>query len=88
MTVEPRIADYTDGLGQINAAMSSPAGVNRRRLVLYIGSSIGNFSPGDALHLLRGVRNHLLPGECLLLGVDMVKDPRLMVAAYDDRCSG
>jgi dimethylhistidine N-methyltransferase len=55
-----------------------------RRLVLYIGSSIGNFSPGDALDVLRGVRSQLLPGDCLLLGTDMVKDTPLLLAAYDD----
>ena len=55
-----------------------------RRLVLYIGSSIGNFSPADAVEVLRGVRSQLSPGDCLLLGTDMVKDTRMLLAAYDD----
>ena len=81
VTVEPVVADYTEGMRQNKAASGFGAG---RRLVLYIGSSIGNFSPGDALDVLRGVRSQLLPGDCLLLGTDMVKDTPLLLAAYDD----
>ena len=51
---------------------------------MYIGSSIGNFSPADALDVLRGVRAQLSPGDCLLLGTDMVKDTEMLLAAYDD----
>ena len=76
--VEPIVADYTEGMRQNSA--SHPG----RKLVLYIGSSIGNFSPADALELLRGVRAQLLPGDCLLLGTDMVKDVDTLLAAYDD----
>jgi L-histidine Nalpha-methyltransferase len=79
VTVEPIVADYTEGMRQNNAA--SAAG---RRLVLYIGSSIGNFSPADAIEVLRGVRAQLAPGDCLLLGTDMVKDTDMLLAAYDD----
>lgn len=78
VTVEPIVADYTEGMRQNGA---SHAG---RRLVLYIGSSIGNFSPVDAIEVLRGVRAQLSPGDCLLLGTDMVKDVHLLLAAYDD----
>ncbi len=52
--------------------------------MLYIGSSIGNFSPADAIEVLRGVRAQLAPGDCLLLGADMVKDTDMLLAAYDD----
>jgi len=78
VTVEPIVADYTEGMRQNSAAHFG------RRLVLYIGSSIGNFSPADAVEVLRGVRAQLQPGDGLLLGTDMVKDPRLLLAAYDD----
>jgi L-histidine Nalpha-methyltransferase len=81
VTVEPIVADYTDGMRQNNAAGVAGGG---RRLVLYIGSSIGNFSPGDALDVLRDVRAQLLPGDSLLLGTDMVKDTGMLLAAYDD----
>jgi L-histidine Nalpha-methyltransferase len=81
VTVDPIVADYTEGMRQNRVDVSGDAG---RRLVLYIGSSIGNFSPGDALEVLRGVRAQLSPGDCLLLGTDMVKDPQTLIAAYDD----
>lgn len=76
VSVHPIVADYTEGMRQKFTAA--------RRLVLYIGSSIGNFSPTDALEVLRGVRSQLRPGDCLLLGTDMVKDRRMLLAAYDD----
>lgn len=78
VTVEPIVADYTEGMRQNNAPGAG------RRLVLYIGSSIGNFSPADAIQVLRGVRAQLSPGDSLLLGTDMVKDTRMLLAAYDD----
>jgi L-histidine Nalpha-methyltransferase len=78
VSVKPIVADYTEGMRQ------NSAGPSERRLVLYIGSSIGNFSPADAVNLLRDVRDQLAPGDCLLLGTDMVKDTRTLLAAYDD----
>jgi L-histidine Nalpha-methyltransferase len=81
VTVEPLVSDYTNGLGQIAFRKRLNRG---RRLVLYIGSSIGNFAPADALTLLRGVRARLNPGDGLLLGTDMVKDRRHLLAAYND----
>jgi dimethylhistidine N-methyltransferase len=77
VAVHTRVADYTDGLGRIDAD-------GARRLVLYIGSSIGNFDPGDAASLLADVRRQLVPGDCLLLGADQVKPLALLEAAYDD----
>jgi dimethylhistidine N-methyltransferase len=74
----PRVMDYTHGLNL------EPAGTGERRLVLYIGSSIGNFEPRAAAELLRGVRAGLAPGDTLLLGVDLVKDESTLLAAYND----
>ncbi|MEO6966298.1 MAG: L-histidine N(alpha)-methyltransferase [Acidobacteriaceae bacterium] len=55
-----------------------------RRLALYIGSSIGNFDPENAVELLGWLRSQLQPGDALLLGTDMVKDPAPLLAAYND----
>ena len=52
---------------------------------LYIGSSIGNFTPEEARTILRNLHGQLQAGDALLLGVDMVKDEPTLVAAYDDR---
>ena len=78
MIVAPQVMDYTEGL-----ALETPA-PGERRLVLYIGSSIGNFEPEEAAQILRGVRAALTPGDALLLGVDLVKSPDILLAAYDD----
>jgi L-histidine Nalpha-methyltransferase len=77
ITFQSRVGDYTEGLGEIPAD-------GTRRLVLYIGSSLGNFEPADARQLLRNLRKQLAPGDMLLLGIDLVKDIPTLVAAYDD----
>ncbi len=53
-------------------------------LVLFLGSNIGNFDPGGAARLLDAVRRHLRSGDALLLGTDLVKPERTLLAAYDD----
>jgi uncharacterized SAM-dependent methyltransferase len=53
-------------------------------LALYIGTSIGNFSPEEARLILRNLRFQLQTGDALLLGTDMVKDEPTLLAAYDD----
>ncbi len=74
--VSPRVMDYTH---EFELAPTSD-----RRLVLYIGSSIGNFDPWQAAELLTGVRSGLKSGDGFLLGVDLVKDEPTLLAAYDD----
>ena len=55
-----------------------------RRLVLFLGSTIGNLHPPQRLGVLGAVRDLLLPDGHLLLGVDLVKDVGALEAAYDD----
>jgi dimethylhistidine N-methyltransferase len=55
-----------------------------RRLVCFLGSSIGNFDVEHRPHFLRGLRDAMDAGESFLLGVDLVKDPERLVSAYDD----
>jgi dimethylhistidine N-methyltransferase len=75
--VRPIVADYSHGVPQL-------AWLNGRKLVLLIGSTIGNFEPHEALEFLRHVRESLRAGDALLLGFDLVKSPRLLHAAYND----
>lgn len=75
----PRVSDYTRDL-----TLDAPF-YGERRMVLYIGSSIGNFEPHEAEQLLRKVRAALRPQDSILLGVDLVKDEHTLQAAYDDR---
>lgn len=53
-------------------------------LLLFLGSSIGNLERNGIPQFLRELRSHLLPGDFFLLGADLVKDVRRMLAAYDD----
>jgi len=55
-----------------------------RRLVAFLGSSIGNLGPLQRERFLRALRATLEPGDGLLLGTDLVKDPARLVRAYDD----
>ncbi len=55
-----------------------------RRLLAFLGSTIGNFVPAERAGLLATVAAALAPGDGFLLGVDLVKDAGTLVAAYDD----
>ncbi|WP_432843874.1 L-histidine N(alpha)-methyltransferase [Dactylosporangium sp. CA-092794] len=54
------------------------------RLVAFLGGTIGNFTPAERAPFLAALRARLAPGEWLLLGADLVKDPAVLVPAYDD----
>jgi len=56
-----------------------------RQLVVFLGSTIGNFEDDQRRAFLAGVRRLLLPGDAFLVGIDLVKDEAELVAAYDDR---
>ena len=75
----PVAMDFSEGL-------HLPPQVRReRRLFFYPGSSLGNFAPLHALQFLRGVRKAAgNAGDALLIGIDLVKAPALLEAAYDD----
>ena len=70
------VADFEAHLEEL------PAG--GRRIVAFLGSTIGNLEPGARSSLLTMVRRGLGPTDTLLLGTDLVKDPARLVAAYDD----
>ena len=82
VTVAPRVMDYTDG--DSSRLHLGPVDCRERRLVVYIGSSIGNFEPHQAAKLLRRVRAGLRTGDCFLMGVDQAKEDSILLAAYDD----
>jgi L-histidine N-alpha-methyltransferase len=68
--------DFEEHLGEI------PGG--GKRLVAFLGSTIGNFTAGPRAEFLATLAEVLRPGDTLLLGTDLVKDPARLVAAYDD----
>lgn len=77
VSVHPVVADFSNGFNFMQ-------NVSGRKLVLYLGSSIGNFDGQDGVALLRRVQRRLSPGDVLLLGTDMVKPVGILVPAYDD----
>jgi len=77
VSVRPVVADFSQGFGFLR-------NIRGRKLVLYLGSSIGNFDPGPAVEMLSQIRSQLAAGDALLLGTDLVKDPSILVPAYDD----
>jgi len=77
LRVSPIVADYTAGVPALSR-------ITGRKLVLYIGSSIGNFEPPHSIRLLRRIRQTLRPGDALLLGADFAKSPKILLPAYDD----
>lgn len=68
--------DFEEHLGKI------PTG--GRRLVIFLGSTIGNLTPGPRAEFLAALAGTLAPGDTLLLGTDLVKDTARLVRAYDD----
>lgn len=68
--------DFEEHLGEIPSA--------GRRLVAFLGSTIGNLTTGPRADFLVTLAGVLQPGDTLLLGTDLVKDPVRLVAAYDD----
>jgi L-histidine N-alpha-methyltransferase len=73
------VGDFERHLGEV-----PPPEGDAPRLVALLGGTIGNFPPGSRRRLLRDVRAMLRPGDRFLLGADLVKDPRVIEAAYND----
>ncbi|AFM19523.1 putative methyltransferase [Mycolicibacterium chubuense NBB4] len=68
--------DFEEHLGKIPSV--------GRRLVAFLGSTIGNLTPGPRAEFLTSVAEMMQPGDTLLMGTDLVKDPDRLVRAYDD----
>jgi L-histidine Nalpha-methyltransferase len=58
---------------------------SRRKLVLFMGSNIGNMNYTASIAFLKEVRNYLNKGDCLLIGFDLKKDPQIILNAYNDK---
>jgi L-histidine N-alpha-methyltransferase len=82
LSIVPQVANY------ITEPYTIERPARHSILALYIGSSIGNFTPLEAASILRNLRSHLQPGDALLLGTDLAPGPQKSIAtllsAYDD----
>ncbi|MFN0277965.1 MAG: L-histidine N(alpha)-methyltransferase [Pyrinomonadaceae bacterium] len=59
-------------------------GSGRRKVLLFLGSNIGNFSRKQSLDFFRNLHGVMNPNDLLFVGFDLQKDPRVIVRAYDD----
>lgn len=77
LDVAPLSGDYTAGLGNLPLAEG-------RNLLMFLGGTIGNFSPEHSIAFLHEMRQLMGPDDQLLLGADRVKNPDVLHAAYND----
>jgi len=77
VTVRPVVADFNDPFDDL-------PGQPGRRLIIFLGGTIGNLDDDERAAFLARVRAGLAPGDHFLLGADLVKAPSRLVAAYDD----
>ena len=80
MKIVPLAQPYLEGLAQ--SLRLRPKGTSV--LVLFLGSTIGNFGPDRAREFLSSVREQLDPGDVLYLSTDLEKEVERMTSAYDD----
>lgn len=74
--VDAVCGDFEEHLGEIPRV--------GRRLVAFLGSTIGNLTPQPRAQFLAALAQTMRPGDTLLLGTDLVKDPERLIRAYDD----
>jgi L-histidine Nalpha-methyltransferase len=71
--------EYLEQLEQVDAASSN------RKIVLFMGANIGNMTMQQATIFCRQLHSRMQPGDLLLIGFDLKKDPATILAAYNDR---
>src|SRR5919108_2369334 len=95
LTVNAVAAEYQDGLrylynlaalraGGAGAATAAAPGTDMPKLVLWLGSNVGNLGRDEAAAFLRRVREAMGPRDHLLIGIDRRKDRAVLEPAYDD----
>jgi L-histidine Nalpha-methyltransferase len=77
LDVLPTVGRYPEDLRVL-------ARLRGRRLLLFLGSNVGNYDPPAARALLAAIRRELAPGDAFLVGADMRKSGAILLAAYDD----
>jgi dimethylhistidine N-methyltransferase len=70
--------EYFDALERINAESK------QRKVILFLGSNIGNFTGERAHQFLQSLAHRMNPNDLLMLGMDLMKDPKTILAAYND----
>ncbi|OQP40775.1 dimethylhistidine N-methyltransferase [Niastella yeongjuensis] len=72
--------------GEYSEMLAKAATISRnRKVILFLGSNLGNMTPEQALAFSRNIRSHLQKGDLALIGLDLKKDPNTVLAAYNDK---
>ena len=71
--------DYFKALDRLNHEDTS------KKVILFMGSNIGNFSDSEAVSFLHHIRDFMNPGDLLMVGMDLKKDPAIILDAYNDK---
>ena len=80
LDVQPIGGDYFDAIEQLPCL-----GNETRKVVLFLGANIGNFSEKESNVFLRQIASRLAPGDRLMIGFDLKKDPAVVLNAYFDK---
>lgn len=78
LKVEPEVGEYFKVLDEISHSR------NRKKVILFLGSNIGNFTHEKAIDFLKELRKSTRNGDMLLIGFDLMKHPIAIKKAYDD----
>jgi len=78
-------SDYVKGLIKINEFMKFKKNIPDKRLIIFLGSSIGNFDPKEANAFLHSLSKYIRNDDALLIGFDLEKDKSILEKAYNDK---
>jgi len=81
LQVKGLCGDYMEMLSKANAES------NRKKVIMFLGSNIGNMEPATALHFCKRLKQFMQDGDQVLIGFDLKKDPNIVLNAYND-CKG
>ena len=78
-------SDYVSGLRKVNDFMKMKNKIPRKKLLIFLGSSIGNFDPEQAKNFLHTLRKYMRKEDLFLIGIDLEKEKSILDKAYNDR---
>lgn len=82
LEVKPIEDDYFKALERVRESEGFKN--NQRRVVMFLGSNLGNFPQAGAVQFLSAISNNLSTGDLLLIGLDLKKNPQVVLDAYND----
>jgi L-histidine Nalpha-methyltransferase len=80
----PIASDYFEGIRTVTKFIGSQKNIPNKKLILFLGSSLGNFEQKDAIIFLRNLREMIDKEDALLVGFDLQKKKNILEAAYND----